>query len=113
MQNSSNESITEALKLLEEAAMQKKDELKTVMSGKFTNLQNLFVESGKSAAEMLTSTKDRVVDMAVHAEKISVEKARELSRSVDKCVHQNPWPYIVGTAVTGIIFGYFLRRKRN
>ena len=111
MQKTSNESITEALKLLEETAMQKKDELKTVMLGKFTNLQNLFVEIEKSTEEKLTSTKDRVVAMAAHAEKISVDKARELSRSVDKSVHQNPWPYIVGTAVTGIIFGYFLRRK--
>ena len=40
MEHSSSENIAEALKLLEEAAKQKKDELRAVMSDKYTHLRN-------------------------------------------------------------------------
>ncbi|MBF0244172.1 MAG: hypothetical protein HQL31_02710 [Planctomycetes bacterium] len=113
MENTSNESIAAALKLLEEAAMQKKDELKTVMSDKFTHLRELFAEGERSAAETLTSAKDRAIAVATHARDISAEKAHEVAQCVGKSVHQNPWPYIAGTAVTGILLGHFLGRDRK
>jgi len=42
MEHTSNEKISEALKLLEDAAKQKKDELKSVMSDKYTHLRNVY-----------------------------------------------------------------------
>jgi len=32
---------------------------------------------------------------------------------VDKSVHQNPWPYIAGSAVVGALLGYNLGRSRK
>jgi para-aminobenzoate synthetase component 1 len=41
----SGENITEALKLLELAATQKKDELKSVLGGKYVNLRSVIAEN--------------------------------------------------------------------
>jgi ElaB/YqjD/DUF883 family membrane-anchored ribosome-binding protein len=109
----SSESFAAALKLLEDAAKQKKEELKTVMSNKYSNLRNLIMEGEGSLMKSLSTVKDQAFDAATHAKEVSVEKAREIAHDVDKNVHQNPWPYIAGTAVVGLLLGYILGRNRT
>ena len=113
MEHTSSEKISEALKLLEEAATQKKDELKSVMSDKYTHLRNLIVETESSLVKSLSDARKHAVEAAAHAKDVGVEKARELARDADKSVHQNPWPYIAGAAVVGLLFGYILGRNRK
>ena len=109
----SGENFAAALKLLEEAAKQKKEELKAVMSDKYTNLRSLILEKEGSLMKSLASAKDQALEMTAHARDVSVEKAREVARDVDKNVHQNPWPYIGGAALVGVLLGYILGRNRT
>jgi CHASE3 domain sensor protein len=74
MEHKSNENIAAALELLEEAARQKKDELRTLMSDKCTNLRSLIMENESSLAESLTTAKDHVLDAAMD-EKTWMEKS--------------------------------------
>lgn len=113
MEHTGSENIAAALKLLEEAAKQKKDELKTVMSDKYTSLRSLIMESDSSLRQSLTTAKDHALEAATHAKEASVEKVREIASDVDKSVHQNPWPYIAGSAVVGVLLGYILGRNRK
>lgn len=113
MEHTSSENIAEALKLLEEAAKQKKDEVKAAMSDKYTNLKSLIMEKEHSLAKSLASAKDRAVDAATHAKDVGIEKARELAGAVDKSVRENPWAYIAGTAGVGLLLGYIIGRKRS
>jgi len=105
-----NESIEAALKLLEEAAAQKKDELKAVMADKFTSLRSLIMEDDNNIMKVLSDTKKRAVEATLHAKEIGLEKAHEIASDVDKRVHQNPWPYIAGSAGVGLLLGYILGR---
>lgn len=109
--NTSSENIAEALKLLEEAAKQKKDELKNVMSDKYSHLKNLIMENESTLVKSLSDAKKHAAEAAVHAKDVSVEKAREIVGDVDKKVHSNPWPYIGGTAVISLLLGYILGRN--
>ena len=102
MQNTSNEKISEALHLLDEAAREKKDEFKSALSDKYAHLKDAISAAGKHA-----------VETAVHVKDVGAEKAREVARDVDKNVHQNPWPYIAGTAAVGLLLGYILGRNRK
>lgn len=111
--NTSNVSITEALKLLEEAAKQKKDELKSVMSDKYIHLRNAIVETEKGFVKSLSAASTHAVEAAAHAREVGVEKARELAGDVDVLVRRNPWPYIGGTAAIGLLLGYILGRNRK
>ena len=113
MEHTSNENIAEALKLLEEAAKQKKDELKNAMSDKYTHLKSIIVEAEGSLAKSLSDARKHAVEAATHAKDVTIEKASEIAHDVDKNVHRNPWPFIGGTAVVGLLLGYILGRNRK
>ena len=113
MEHTSNEKISDALKLLEEAASQKKDELKGLMTDKYMHLKNVIVEAEGSLARSLSDARKHAVEAALHAKEVSVEKAKEVARDVDKSVHENPWPYIAGTAAVGVLVGFLLGRNRK
>jgi len=113
MKRRSSENIGAALKLLEEAAKQKKDELRTIMSDKYTNLRSLILENETSLMESLTTVKDHAFEAATDVKEAGVEKAREVARDVDEGVHQNPWPYIGGSAVVSVLLGYILGRSHK
>jgi len=113
MEHKSSENIAAALKLLEEAAKQKKDELRTLMSDKYKNLRGLIREDESSLMESLTTAKDHALEAASDVKEAGVEKAREIARDLDKSVHQNPWPYIAGSAVVGVLLACILGRSRK
>ena len=113
MVHTSSENISAALKLLEEAAEQKKDELRKVMSDKYTNLKSLIMENESSLLESLATAKDHTIEAATHAKEAGVEKAHEFASEVNKSVHENPWPYIAGSAVFGILLCCILGRSRK
>ena len=113
MEHTSNDKISEALKLLEEAAKQKKDELRTVMSDKYTHLRDMFIENESNLMKSLINKKDHAIEAVTHAKDVSIEKAREIADDVNKSVHHNPWPYIAGTAAVGLALGYMLGRNRK
>lgn len=113
MDHTSNENIAEALKLLEHAATQKKDELKHVMSDKYANLRRVILENEGGVMTSLANAKDHAIDAVAHAKDVGVEKVREVARDVDKSVRQNPWPYLAGTAAAGLLVGYLLGRNRK
>ncbi len=113
MEHTSGQNIAEALKLLDEAAHQKKDELKSVMSDKYAHLKRVIVETEGTLAKSLSDAGTQAVGVAVHAKDVGVEKAREIANDVDQSVRSNPWPYIGGTAVIGLLFGYILGRNRK
>jgi ElaB/YqjD/DUF883 family membrane-anchored ribosome-binding protein len=113
MDHTSTEKISEALKLLEEAAKEKKAELKSSISDKYTHLKNVILETEHSLARSLSDAGKHAVEAAAHAKDVGVEKAREVAQDVDKSVHQNPWSYIAGTAVAGVLLGYLLGRNRK
>ena len=109
----SGENIEEALKLLEEAAKMKKNELKSVLSDKYTHLKSVIVEAEHGLVHSLSDAKKHAVEAAAHAKEVGVEKAKELAGDVDASVHRNPWAYIGGTAVIGLLLGYVLGRDRK
>ena len=83
------------------------------MSDKYTHLKSMIVETEHSLAQTLSDARTRAVEAAAHAKDVAVDKACEVARDVDKNVHQNPWAYISGTAVVGLLLGYILGRNRK
>lgn len=46
-------------------------------------------------------------------ENIAVEKAHAIACDVDQSVRRNPWPYIAGAGVIGLLLGGILGRSRK
>jgi ElaB/YqjD/DUF883 family membrane-anchored ribosome-binding protein len=108
----SNEKISEALKLLEEAAKDKKDEIRSLVSDKYAHLKDALVATEHSVAETLSAAQKRAVEAMLHAKELGQEKVKKAATAVDEQVHTNPWPYIGGAALTAFLFGYILGRKK-
>lgn len=102
MKHTSSGNIAEALNLLGEAAKLKKDEVRGRWSDRFTHLQS-----------ELADGKRRAIAAALHAKDVGVKKTHEIAHTVDRKVHQNPWPYIGSTAAVGLLLGFTLARKRK
>ena len=105
----SNEKIAEALKLLNEAAQEKKSEVAGMLTDKYETLKQVVVDSEKSMGHAFARGERRAVEAAMQAKEYGVKKAKE----VDEHVHDNPWPYIGGAALVGVLLGYVLGRKNN
>jgi ElaB protein len=105
----SNEKIAEALKLLNEAAQEKKSDVTGMISDKYEALKQAIVDSEKSMGHAFVRGEKRAVEAAMQAKEFGIKKAKE----VDEHVHDNPWPYIGGAALVGILVGYILGRKNN
>lgn len=105
----SNEKIAEALKLLNEAASEKKAELAALISDKYDNLKEVVIETEHSAVHALEKAKKRAMEAASDAKDFGLEKAK----AVDEHVHDKPWQYIGGFAIAGILLGYILGRNNN
>jgi len=108
-----NVTIEEALRLLEKAAEQKKDELKHVMADKYTHLRGLFTETESSLVKSLADAKRHAAEAAARAKELGAEKTRELADEVDRKVRSHPWPIIGGTAVVSLLLGYILARNHK
>lgn len=104
-------SIQSAIKLLEEAAKDKREEVQDLFTGNYEHLKDLFKENEKSFMKTLHNAKDSAVESATDLEKEGVRKARELGHDVDKNVHEFPWRYIGGSVLAGLLLGVVLQRK--
>jgi len=106
-----NEKIADALKLLEEAAREKKDELQSMFKGKYGHLKDALVDTEEDVVKTLSAAKKQALKAALHAKDVGTERAMELAEELDEKVHENPWPYIGGAALGALLIGYILGRK--
>ncbi len=109
---SNNEKLTEALRLLEDAAKGKKEELRTLVSSKYLNLKDALGETKLDMAAAATAARKRTIEAAQQAKDIGLVKAKEIAIEVDEQVHENPWPYISAVAVTALLIGYIMGKSK-
>ncbi|MDO9543221.1 MAG: hypothetical protein Q7J98_13010 [Kiritimatiellia bacterium] len=107
-----NEKLSEALKLLEEAAKAKKSELQNMLKGKYSHLKEVLGDKEQDMTEALNTAKKRAMEAATHATEIGSERARKIAAEVDEQVRENPWPYIGGVALGALLIGYILGRSK-
>lgn len=105
----SNAKISEALELLNEAAKEKKDELKGLMANRYSHIREAMTSGVDHGKEVLKHAQDITKETIIKGS----EKAKEIASDVDQRVHKDPWVYIAGTAVATLLLGYFMGSKRK
>lgn len=109
--NTSDEKLHEALRLLNEAAHEKKDALVLALGDQYTHLKELVMEKESKVAQNLSEAKRWATEKGLHYKEVGLEKTKEMATAVDESVHRNPWPYIGGAALGGLLLGYILGKK--
>ncbi|HCE43406.1 MAG TPA: hypothetical protein DET40_07645 [Lentisphaeria bacterium] len=106
----SAEKINEALKLLEDAAKENREQVLSATSGKFENLKCAMLDE-KGLKERLALAAQKAADMAASIKEAAADKTREIAGAIDQNVRKNPWPYVAGVAVGALMLGFILGRK--
>ncbi|MDO8675026.1 MAG: DUF883 domain-containing protein [Candidatus Omnitrophota bacterium] len=105
----SNTKISEALELLNEAAKEKRDELKGLMANRYSHIREAMTAGVEHGKEALNHTKDLAQEAIIKGGK----KAKEIAGDVDKRVHKDPWAYIAGATAASLLLGYLMGSKRK
>jgi ElaB/YqjD/DUF883 family membrane-anchored ribosome-binding protein len=105
----SNSKITEALELLNEAAKEKREEMKGLMTDRYSHIKQVVLEGTTQGKKIL----DKAQDVAQEAIVEGRETVKKTAVEVDRRVRKNPWPYVSGAAVVSLILGYFMGSKRK
>jgi ElaB/YqjD/DUF883 family membrane-anchored ribosome-binding protein len=105
----SNVKITEALELLNEAAKEKRDELKGLLTDKYSHIKQALAAGAEHGKQMYDKAKHLTHDALIEGE----EQIKKVAIEVDKSVHKDPWPYIAGAAAFSLLVGYLLGSRRR
>lgn len=102
VQSIRKDKIEEALQLLDEAAEETKNDIAEMVRDRYHNLEKSFSELEPAIRSSLNDAKKRTTE--------AVERG---TKAVDESVHNNPWPFIGGTALAGLALGFFLGNSRK
>jgi ElaB/YqjD/DUF883 family membrane-anchored ribosome-binding protein len=102
MDRTEDKRIAEALELLNAVARDRKGELEAAVQNKYEDLTAVVSALGgrvkERAAARYLAGKEKVVDAA---------------KDIDTRVHKNPWAYIGGAALAGLLLGVILSKSRR
>lgn len=101
------EKIEGALKLLDEAAKDTKEDISGLVREKYHNLERSIAQIEPKLRRNLRDVSDQATTAIEEGKKV----ARETATSVDQSVHSSPWSYVGGAALAGVVVGFLLGRK--
>ena len=100
--------LDEALRKADDAVKELKDmgeNAKVALTDDFSALRDAIVDT--NVAHRIGEAKDKIVDAAGN----SVEKVKEAGVKVDENIHDQPYYYVAGAAVIGLLLGVLIARK--
>lgn len=100
--------IQEALELLNEAAVEKKEEVFGLLEDKYEHLKELFENAADNGEEIAGQAKRKIVKSLQDEEK----KIKETAAQIDRKIHKEPWAFLGGVALGALVLGLMLGRKK-
>lgn len=105
--NESMDKISDALKLLDEAAAEKRDEVANLISEKYHHLRDTLGE----VRPVIQRAADNVIAFAAEAKEKGAQRVDEAVRQIDRSAHDHPWGYVAAAGIGGLVLGLLFSRK--
>jgi ElaB/YqjD/DUF883 family membrane-anchored ribosome-binding protein len=101
------EKVKDALRILNEAARDEKEEVARLLSDRYADLKSVVQDVEDAARDQTSRIGDRLRDLEQGVEM----KAKESTEAVNRKVHEQPWQSMAATAVGALVLGYMMGRK--
>ena len=102
-----NDKVQDALQLLNQAARDKQDELYEALEGKYKEIKQTIAEAADAGRDVLDEARKKAESVVDSGQALLKSKANE----IDQKLHENPWVFIGGVALTSFLIGYTFRKK--
>ncbi len=99
----------EALKLLNDAAKEKKGDFTKLISEKYQNIKEALTEVASTNKDIMESVTKTISDNLQEGK----EKVSQYTKGIDKSVHQSPWTFIGGVAAGALLLGFILGNSKK
>lgn len=100
--------LDDALRKADDAVKELKDmgeNAKVALSDDFSALRDAIIDT--NVAHRIGEAKDKIVEATGN----SVEKVKDASLKVDENIHEQPYYYVAGAAVIGLLLGVLIARR--
>jgi len=108
--NLSAKKIEEALDLLQEAARDKKNELKNLIMDKYSELKDTFFDGQSGVAQDISDTTGQMQENASACYGRGRDKDRQADRTFDQFIREQPLKSVLIAAGVGLLLGRFWKR---
>ncbi len=102
--NNGTKKFEEALHLLNEAAREKKEEIQSLVTDRYSQIRDVLEDAAKKSRKSYRRVKDSAEEWVGEGG----ENVRELVSDLDDKIHDNPWAYLGGVAVGALLLGLIL-----
>lgn len=100
--------LTEAMKTLDELAIQEKDEIRHLLSNRYQDLKKTLHELEPEVRGALKNTTERLSRFATSAKESTQEAVKEAGQRIDNKAHEMPWVFMGISALLSGAAGYYL-----
>lgn len=112
-QHKAPEKVHQALELLGEAALDKRDEFYQALESQYDDLRKTVGNASTAILEKASELRERT-GSAIQAKQRRIKASiSQKAKQLDKKIHRNPWPFVGVIAAGTLIIGYRLTRKRR
>ena len=107
--NQSQQKFEEAIQLLNEAALEKKKEIESLLGDKYENVREKIEEAVSKNQDQFHRMR-KLVEDSIEEGQGQLEKKK---KQVNSEVRKNPWKYLGGTALGALLLGMMMGSRKK
>jgi hypothetical protein len=98
--------IHQALELLNEAALEKKEELFDALENQYVDFRQVIADANKTVRKQTATARKKTAAFLRSGEEKIEQTAVDTAEAVENKIKQRPWLFLGGVALSAFVIGY-------